>query len=146
MDAEASLLGLRPVVPDDPHALVGLGRPERAGLAGRPELRRGAGAVLDVVLRDRDLVDRLAVAERDLAEGAAVVTVEREGDHLVDDQRPVRRDPDDDVRGRQRERLRGGVPGERERCEDRDQKGLAKRALSRRAALDAPMRRPQSHR
>ena len=109
-----------PEVPDDPHALVRLRRPERPRFAGRAELGGRARAVLDVLLRDRHLVERLPVAERDLAEGAAEVTVEGERDHLVDDQRPVRVDLDDDVRGGQRERLGGGVPGEHERRQERD--------------------------
>jgi hypothetical protein len=104
-------------VPDDAHAFVRTRRPEAAGRVGALQLRAGPGRVLDVPLRDGDLVEPLAVAERDLAEGAAEVARELEGDQLVDEQAAVLGDLDRDVGGRQRERLRGGVPGERERRE-----------------------------
>jgi hypothetical protein len=55
---------------------------------------------VDVALRDGDLVERLALAEGDLAKGAAEVAVEGEDDELVDDQAAVGRDLDGDVGGR----------------------------------------------
>ncbi len=120
VNPEAPRLRFRPVVPHDPHALVGPGRAERPGLARAAELRARAGPVGDVSLRDGDLVERLAVAERHLAEGAAEGTVELEHDHLVDEQAAVPGDLDRHVRRGQGERLRGGVPGERERRQERD--------------------------
>ena len=114
-DAEDALLGRRAVVPDDPHAVVPALDSVGAGRARTPELGAGARAVADVALRHRDLVDRLAVAERDVAVGAAEVAREGEGDALRDDETAVTTDLDDDVRPRQDERLRGGVAGERER-------------------------------
>jgi hypothetical protein len=65
------------------------------------------------------LVERLAVAQRNLAESAAEGTVELEDDHLVDEKAAVALDLNRDVRRGQGERLRGGVPGERERCQQR---------------------------
>ena len=119
VDPEAPRLRLRSVVPHDSHALVRPGRAERPGLARAAELRARAGAVGGVSLRDGDLVERLPVAERNLAEGAAEGAVELEHDHLVDEQAAVAGDLDRHVRRGQGERLRGGVPGERERREDR---------------------------
>ena len=120
VDPEAPRLRLRAVVPHDSHALVRPGRAERARLVRAAELGAGSGPVGDVPLRDGDLVERLAVAQRNLAEGAAEGAVELERDHLVDEQAAVAADLNRDVRRRQGERLRGGVPGERERREDRD--------------------------
>ena len=102
-------------MPDDAQALVGLRRPERVRRTRRPELGRGAGLIAAVSLRNRDLGGRLAVVERDLAEGPAEVPQEVERDDLVDDQAPVGVDLDDDVRARQREGLGGCVSGEDER-------------------------------
>ncbi len=79
----------RGVVPDDPHTVRQELRAERAGCARRPELGGGAGAVRAPVLADADLVDRLTVAQRDLAERAGEVAVEGERDRFVDDERPV---------------------------------------------------------
>jgi hypothetical protein len=67
-----------------------------------------------ILVRNSNLVECLALTEGDLAKGAAEAAGEVESDHLVDDQRPIGPDLDDDVRGGQRERLRSGVPGERE--------------------------------
>jgi hypothetical protein len=75
---------------------------------------------MGVSLGDADLVDGLALPQRDVAVGAAEVAVERERDVLGDGKAPVAPDLDDDVRARQRERLRGGVSGERERAQNRD--------------------------
>jgi hypothetical protein len=105
VDPEAPLLRVGGVVPDDPEAALGSSRPEGAGRARRAELRRGSRPIDDVALRDRDLVDLLAVAERDLAEGAAERAVVDEGDVLVDDQRPVLRDLNDDIGRLKREGL-----------------------------------------
>ena len=114
-DAEAAPLRRRSVVPDDPHAVLGLRRPVRARARRAAELRARSRPVGDVALGDRDLVERLPVLERDLAERAAEVTGEVERDRLVDRQAAVRRDLDDDVGRGKREGLRCGVPGERER-------------------------------
>ena len=89
VDVERALLRLRGVVPDDPHTVRQELRAERAGCARRPELGGGAGAVRAPVLADADLVDRLTVAQRDLAERAGEVAVEGERDRFVDDERPV---------------------------------------------------------
>ena len=115
VDAEAPLLVRGAVVPDDPDSLVGARRAERPRRARALKLGATAGLVLLLALRHEDLIERLALAERDLAEGAAEVAAEREHDHLVDDEGAVLLDLDGDVRGRQGERLRCGVPGERER-------------------------------
>jgi hypothetical protein len=116
MDAEPARLVRGSVVPDDPDPVLGLRRPVGARRARALQLRAAAGGVLLVALGDEDLVERLAVAEGDLAEGAAEVADEREHDHLVDDQAAVLLDLHGDVRRRQGERLRPSASGERERC------------------------------
>jgi hypothetical protein len=73
-----------------------------------------------VALGHRYLVDRLAVAQRDLPERAGELAVEGEREDLVDDQAAVACDLDDDVRLRDRERLRRRLARERERGEDDD--------------------------
>jgi len=107
-------------VPDDPGAVVESLDPERPGGGGAAELGAAAWPVGDVALRDGDLVEALALAERDVAVAAAEVAVEGEGDVLRDDEAAVARDLDDDVRPREGERLGLGVPGERERTQQRD--------------------------
>jgi len=102
-------------VPDDPGAVATLLDPVRPGRGATAELGARAGAVGDVSLGDRDLVEALAAAERDVAIAAAEVAVEGEGDVLRDDQPAVARDLDDDVRPREGERLGVCVPGEPER-------------------------------
>jgi len=106
-------------VPDDPSAVAALLDPVGPGRGAAAELRATAGPIGDVPLGDRDLVDALAFAERDVAVAAAEVAVEGEGDVLRDDEAAVARDLDDDVRPREGERLGVGVPGERERAQDR---------------------------
>ena len=118
VDLECPFLREGLVVPDDPEATVGLGCAVTVGNPGRTELGRGAGGVDATVLRDDDLFDALSLTERDLPEGAAEVAVVAEGDPLVDDERAVRGDLDDDVGGREREGLGCCVPCERERPED----------------------------
>ena len=74
---------------------------------------------MNVAFRDRDLVERLALAQRHFAEGPAEVAGELERDHLVHGQAAVVRDLHDDVGRREREGLRCGVPGDnqrRQRC------------------------------
>jgi hypothetical protein len=107
-------------VPDNADAILRPRRPERPGRVGALELRTRARPVCDLALRHRDLVECLALAQRDFAVRAAEVTVELERDQLVDVQAAVTGDLDDDLGRRQRERLRGGVSGERECREDRD--------------------------
>jgi len=107
-------------VPDDPGAVVALLDPVRSGGRAAAELGARPGAVGDVSLGDGDLVEALAVAERDVAVAAAEVAVEGEGDVLRDDETAVARDLDDDVRPREGERLGVCVPGERERRQQRD--------------------------
>jgi len=107
-------------VPDDPGAVATLLDPVRPGRGAAAELGARAGAVGDVSLGDRDLVEALAAAERDVSIAAAEVAVEGEGDVLGDDEPAVARDLDDDVRPRERERLGVCVPGERERGQQRD--------------------------
>jgi hypothetical protein len=120
VDAKASLLERSAVVPDNPNAVVCPRDAEPARLAGALQLGAGTGGVVHVSLRHFHLVERLSVAKRDLAICPAEVAGEVEGDQLVDDKAAVRRYLDGDVRGRQRERLCGGVPGERERRENND--------------------------
>jgi hypothetical protein len=74
---------------------------------------------LHVSLGDRDLVERLALPQGHLPERAAEAAEEVERDQLVDDEAAVALDLDDDLRRRECERLRGGVPGERERRQER---------------------------
>ena len=93
--------------------------PNVPGWPEQPSSAHAPGRYATLSLRDGDLVERLAVAERNLAEGAAEGTVELEHDHLVDEQAAVAGDLDRDVRRGQGERLRGGVPGERERRQQR---------------------------
>ena len=107
-------------MPDDPGAAFAPFDPVRPGRGAAAELCAPAGAVGDVSLGDRDLVEALAVAERDVAIAAAEVAVESEADVLRDDESAVTGDLDDDVRPREGERLGVGVPGERERRQQRD--------------------------
>jgi hypothetical protein len=74
---------------------------------------------VDVPLGDENLVDRLALAERDRPERAREGAVELERDVLVDDERPVPGELDDDVGCRERERLRLRGRGEDERRDGR---------------------------
>jgi hypothetical protein len=74
---------------------------------------------VDVALGDRDLVDRLAVAQRDRSERAGEGPVELERDVLVDDQRAVAADLDRDVGRREGERLSLGDGCRDERDERR---------------------------
>ena len=102
-------------MPDDPGAAFAPFDPVRPGRGAAAELCAPAGAVGDVSLGDRDLVEALTLAERDVAIAAAEVAVEREGDVLRDDEPTVAGDLDDDVRPREGERLGVCVPGEPER-------------------------------
>src|SRR5207248_6525525 len=107
------------VVPDDAERVVDLRDAERAGGVVAAELRVPARPVRLPALRDRDVVDRLARAERDVAVGAAEEAGEVERDPLADEERAVRLDADADVGGRERVRLRGrrGRPEQRDRRE-----------------------------
>jgi hypothetical protein len=118
-DVEGSGLVGRGVVPDDANRVVDLRDAERAGGVVAPELRVSARLVAPAFLADRDVVDRLARAERDVAVRAAEGAGEVERDPLADEERPVRLDADADVGGRERVRLRGGGrrPEERDRRE-----------------------------
>ena len=102
-------------MPDDADTVVRSRRPERPGRVGTTELGARARCVVHGSFRDRDVVERLPVVERHLAEGPAEVTDEVERDQLVDDEAAVAADLDDDLGGREREGFRGGVPGERKR-------------------------------
>jgi hypothetical protein len=114
VDAKPARLRGGLVVPDDADALLRPCGPEGPGCIGALELRAAARPIGALALGNRDLVERLAVAERDLSKCAAEVAVELERDQLVDVQGAVTSDLDDDLGRRQRERLRGGVSGERE--------------------------------
>jgi hypothetical protein len=110
-------------VPDDPQPVLDLRDPERARRAVASELGLATGAVARRALRDRDVVDRLALAERDVAVGAGEGTGELERDQLANEQRRIRLDPDGDRRGRERVRLgecaeRSDERGDRQREED----------------------------
>ncbi len=61
---------------------------------------------MDVAFGDADLVDRLALPQRNLAERTGERAVEREGDVLVDDEPAVARQLDDDLRVGESEALR----------------------------------------
>jgi len=84
---------------------------------GAAELRVATGAVRPAVLADEDVVDRLALAERDVAVGAAERAEEFERDVLADELGAVRGDRDVDVGGGERVVLRLSRAGERE-CRD----------------------------
>jgi hypothetical protein len=107
-------------VPDDPYGVVEPLDPVRARLVAAAELGAAARPVAEVPLGDRDLVERLAGAQRNVAVGAAEVADVREDDVLGDDEAAVARDLDDDVAAGEREGLRGRVPGERESAQERD--------------------------
>jgi hypothetical protein len=107
-------------VPDDPDAVVAPLDSVRPGRGAAAELGASARPVADVALRDRHLIEALALPERDVAIAAAEVAVECEGDVLGDDEAAVAGDLDDDVRPREGERLGVGVPGERERRQQRE--------------------------
>jgi hypothetical protein len=79
--------------------------PERARRAGAPELGVAAGAIARRTLCDRDVVDRLAQAQRNVAVGTGERAGELERDQLADEQGRIRLDPDVDRRGRERVRL-----------------------------------------
>jgi hypothetical protein len=119
MNAKRARLRVGAVVPDDAKPPVGARRAERSGRARGAELGRRARRVVHVPLGDADLVDRLLVAERQLAEAAGEGAVEEEGDVLVDDQRAVIGRLDDDVAERKRETLRR----RRRRSRERDRNG-----------------------
>jgi hypothetical protein len=74
---------------------------------------------VDVSLADENLVDRLAVAERDRPERAGEGAVELKRDVLVDDERAVRGELDGDVGPGKRERLRLRGRGNDERGDGR---------------------------
>jgi hypothetical protein len=83
-------------VPDHAHAVLRLLDAERAGLPSRAQLSRCAGFVDRVAVEDLDGVDRLTFAQRDVAIRAAERAVERKRQALVDDDRPVGLDLDED--------------------------------------------------
>ena len=70
-DRERALLVLGPVVPDDPHALRAGLHAERARRAEAAELGARARDVVVRALAHADVVDRLALAERDVPVRAA---------------------------------------------------------------------------
>jgi hypothetical protein len=121
VDRERALLGEGSVVPHDARRVVEPGDAEGVGKAERSEFGGGAGTVGPAGLGDSDLVDRLTLADGNVPIRATEVAVEGERDALVDDQRAVGREADDDVRVRQGERLRlGGLRrDQRERRGDR---------------------------
>jgi hypothetical protein len=94
-------------VPDDPQATAEVLRAERVRRPRAAELGGGAGCVVASVLGDADVVDPLAAAQRDLAEAAAESARKRVREVLVDGERTVGLDADDDVGGGEREGLRG---------------------------------------
>ncbi len=118
VDPERSLLRASAVVPDDPQALTRRERAEGVGYTRRAQLRGSARRVGSIAFEDTYLVDPLAVLERDLAERPGEVAVVAEGDPLVDDERAVPLDLDEDVRTRQREGLRLRIPRLPERGEN----------------------------
>jgi hypothetical protein len=103
------------VVPDDPEPIIDSCDAEAAREAEAAEPGIGAGPVAVRSLADRDVVDRLAAAERDVPIGAAERAGEVEGELLANEERPVRLNLNGNVGGRQRIRLgrRGRRPQER---------------------------------
>jgi hypothetical protein len=118
-DVEGPRLVGRGVVPDDPNCVVDLRDAEGAGRVVAAELRVPAGPVRLPAFRDRDVVDRLARAERDVAVCARERAGEVERDPLANEERAVPLDADADMGSRERVRLRGrrGRPEERDRRE-----------------------------
>ncbi len=108
-DRERALLGRGAVVPDDAEPAVRIGGPERVRVARAAELGRRSLAVAATGLGDVDVVDRLPVAQRDLAKRARERAVEGERDPLGDPERAVLGDLDVDRGLGQRERLGGGL-------------------------------------
>ena len=93
VDDERPLLrAVRAEAPDDAHASAEVVDAERARRAAGLELGRGARLERPAVLRDADLVDALAVPQRDLAEAEGERAGERDCDLLVDGDRAVRAD------------------------------------------------------
>ena len=120
LHAERALLEAGAEVPDDADAVVELLDPVGVRQPERAELGRRARPVRGVALAGHDVVDRLAVAKRDLAERAGEVPREVERDAFVDEDRTVARELYLDVGLRQRERLRGRLGGRDQRGERRD--------------------------
>jgi hypothetical protein len=114
-DGKCPLLVTRLVVPDDPQAVLDPRDPERARRAVAPELGVATGAVARRALRDRDVVDRLALAERNVPVSAGERAGEVKGDLLADEQRRIRLDPNVDSRSGERVRLGVRAEGSDER-------------------------------
>jgi len=100
------LLEARPVVPDDPYTVARPLDAERARRGGAAELRAPARPVARASLRDRDPVDRLAVAQGDVAVRAGEVPREVVREPLRDADRAVALEDDGYLRLGQAERLR----------------------------------------
>ena len=123
-DGERPQLGAGVEVPDDPHALARALDPVCPGPVGAAELRVGAGLVAPAVLAHAHTVDALALAQRDVAVGAAEGSEEVERDLLADEQGAVPSDAHGHVRLWQRvvlglcDRRRGEK--RRQRCDERE--------------------------
>ena len=134
----AELVG-GPVVPDDAERVAHLGRSVRVGGVDAAELGAPSRPVRPAALGHADAIDRLAVAERDVAKTAAERPAERVGDVLVDEQAAVLRDLHRDRRLREAERLRAGRPRDRKcgerRCEEEAARSSEARAHRRREEL-----------
>jgi hypothetical protein len=115
-------------VPDDPEDVADVRDAERAGRVVAAELRLPAGPVAAAVLGDRDPVDRLAGAQRDVPIRAAERAGEVERDPLADEERAVALDPDADVGRGKRVRLRRRGRGEDERGRREREEGPAEPA------------------
>ena len=122
-DRERAPLVGRLVVPDDPEPVLDVRHPEAVRQAEAAELGVGAGPVDRGALADRDVRDRLAGAERDVAIRAAVRAGEVERDLLAREERAVGLDGDEDIGVRQGVRLRGSSRRRQKRDgnEDRDE-------------------------
>ena len=101
--------------PDDPRASAEVLDAERARRAAGLQLGRSPRLERPTVLRDADLVDALAVPQRDLAEAVRERAGEGNGDRLVDGDRAVGADVRLDVARDELIGLAVGDPGERER-------------------------------
>ena len=124
-DRERAPLVHRSVVPDDADAVVDLRHPEAVRQAETAELGVRATPVHGVAFADRNVLDRLALSDRDVAVRAAEVAAEVEGDVLAHEKRAVRADLDRDLGSGQRVRLgRGRRRREERRREEEEDEPL----------------------
>ncbi len=110
-DGEGAHLVDRPIVPHHPHQPTPPLGAEGARFAARTQLGWSPGTVERPGLRDLDIADLLAGAQRDVPIGAGEGPVELEGDVLTHQHRSVVPDHHLDVGAGQVERFGGGRGG-----------------------------------